>query len=151
MTGDVQASPGNADTLEVDIWLRAPGEPRAPAAATRLRATSAAACGLRRRLRLSTGCQRRDIARHAALHRFNPFAVFEADQIAGDNRPRSGQAGEPLAHRGKRHAHFLGNLQIEPLTVFLQALQDFDHDAYPPQKKRSLPDSAGLLFTFRSE
>src|SRR5437868_4326300 len=54
MTGDVQASPGNADTLEVDIWLRAPGEPRAPAAATRLRATSAAACGLRRRLRLST-------------------------------------------------------------------------------------------------
>ena len=32
-----------------------------------------------------------------------------------------------LAHLGKRHTHLFGNLQVEPLTIFLQALQDFYH------------------------
>jgi hypothetical protein len=54
--------------------------------------------------------------------------MFETGQIAGNDFPGSGQAGEPLADRCERNAHLLGNLQVKPLTVFLQALQDFDHD-----------------------
>jgi hypothetical protein len=57
--------------------------------------------------------------------------MFEAGQIARDDCPRNCQAGKPLAHRCKRYTHLFGNLQIEALTVFLQALQDFDHGSYP--------------------
>jgi len=53
--------------------------------------------------------------------------MFEAGQIAHDNLTRSCQAGKFLAHDRKWHACLLGNLQVEPLTVLLQALQDFEH------------------------
>lgn len=82
---------------------------------------------LRRSLCLSTGRYWRDITRHAALPGIDPLAAFEAGQTARDDLPRSCQPGKALAHRCKRDAHLFGNLQIEPLTVFLQALQDFDH------------------------
>jgi len=59
--------------------------------------------------------------------------MFEAGQIAHDDLPRRCQAGKFLAHDSKRHARLLGNLQVEPLTVFLQALQDFEH-RYAPGK-----------------
>ena len=127
-----------AGTVTLRAVQRPPGEGREPTAHPGVQFTEIPGNPrrLRRRLCLSAGCQWRDIARHAALHRFNPFAVFEADQVARDNRARSCQAGKPLAHRCKRHAHLLGNFQIEPLTVFLQALQDFDHGGHLRKKER---------------
>jgi hypothetical protein len=52
--------------------------------------------------------------------------MFEAGQTARRDFARSGQAGKAKANRCQRHADLLGDLQIEPLTVFLQALEDFD-------------------------
>lgn len=86
---------------------------------------------LRRRLRLATGGQRRDVTRHAALPCVDPLAVLEAGQLAHDDGPASRQADEPLLDGCKRDAHLLGNLQVEPLPMCLQALQDFDHDCFP--------------------
>jgi hypothetical protein len=45
--------------------------------------------------------------------------MFEAGQIAHDDFTGSCQTGKPLAHRREGDTHFLGNLQIEPLTIFL--------------------------------
>jgi hypothetical protein len=52
--------------------------------------------------------------------------MFEAGQTACRDFARSGQSGKAQANRSKRHADLLGDLQIEPLTVLLQALEDFD-------------------------
>ena len=82
--------------------------------------------GLSRCLCLSTGGPRRDVTRNAALPRVDALAMFEAGQTARRDFARSGQAGKAQANRCKRHADLLGDLQIEPLTVFLQALEDFD-------------------------
>ena len=82
--------------------------------------------GLSRCLCLSTGGSRRDVTRNAALPRINALAMFEAGQTARRDFARSGQTGKAQANRCKRHADLLGDLQIEPLTVFLQALEDFD-------------------------
>jgi len=57
--------------------------------------------------------------------------VVEAGQIARDDFTCSNQGGKPQANSCEWHAHLFGDLQIEPLTVFFQALQDFDHDLYP--------------------
>jgi len=86
---------------------------------------------LRRRLRLATGGQRRDVTRHAALPCVDPLAVLEAGQLAHDDGPAGRQADEPLLDGCKRDAHLLGNLQVEPLPMCLQALQDFDHGHFP--------------------
>jgi hypothetical protein len=75
---------------------------------------------------LSTGSPRRDVTRNAALPRVDAFAMFEAGQTARRDFARSSQAGKAQANRCKRHADLLGDLQIEPLTVLLQALENFD-------------------------
>jgi len=78
--------------------------------------------GLRRRLRFPTWRGRRVISGDAALPRFNPFAVFKARQIALDDCASSDQVGKSLADGRKRNASLPGDLQVEPLTVLLQAL-----------------------------
>ena len=52
--------------------------------------------------------------------------MLEASQIAGDDVARRRQFGETLAHLRKRHAGLLGDFQVESLTVFLEAIEDFD-------------------------
>lgn len=86
-------------------------------------------CGIGRgrRLGFSTWSRRRNITRYAALQRFDALAVVEADQPARDDGSAGCQGGKPMAHRRGRHAGLLGNLRIEPLTVSLQALQNFAH------------------------
>src|SRR5438128_604729 len=94
------------------------------------RATTEAAWKLRRGLCFPAGRQRRNISRHPALQRFDPLSLFETGQVASDDSARGGQAGKLLADYGKRHARLFGDLRIEPLTIFLQALQDFSHAAH---------------------
>ena len=95
--------------------------PRAAVIAARATLTGAR---LSRRLGLPTGRRGRDVTRHPAQPPFDPLAAFEAGQVARDNRPRGGEARQPLAHRCKRQAHLFGDLRIESLTVFSEAMQD---------------------------
>jgi hypothetical protein len=99
--------------------------PAAPRGPTRCRWPQSTN-GLSGCLCLSTGGPRRDVTRNAALPRVDALAMFEAGQTARRDFARSSEAGKAQANRCKRHADLLGDLEIEPLTVFLQALEDFD-------------------------
>ena len=91
---------------------------------------------LRRRLGLSTRGYGRDITGHAALPRVDLLAVFKAGQAARDDGARRCQASKPLAHQCKWQPHLFCNLQIEPLAIFLQAFQGFDHCTCPRLRQR---------------
>jgi hypothetical protein len=86
---------------------------------------------LRRGLGLSTGGCGRNVTRHPTQPPFDPFAAFEAGQVARDNCPGGGQPRQPLPYRRKRQAHLFGDLRIEPLTVLLEAMQDIDQRGLP--------------------
>lgn len=79
--------------------------------------------------RLSTRCQRRNVARYAALPRVDAPALLEARQGAGNDGTGGCKSREPLAHFLERHARFLGDFEIKPLTILAQASENFDHDA----------------------
>ena len=84
---------------------------------------------LRLSRRLATRCQRRNVARDAALPCVDAPALLEARQVAGNDGARGCESREALAHFLERHARFLGDFEIKPLTVFAQASENFDHDA----------------------
>src|SRR5689334_9463086 len=98
---------------------------RQPNAPSGERIAGSAELGLGRRL--AAGGQRWNIAGYAALPGLDPLAFFEPRQMAGDDRAGRGQRGEAFAYRRQGHAGLSGNFQIEPLTVFLEAIEDFDH------------------------
>src|SRR6185503_13834596 len=70
---------------------------------------------------------RRDIAGNAALPSFDLPAVLELDRLAHDRLPAIGQGGEVLPHGCKGHARFPRDLQVQALSMLLEALQGFDH------------------------
>jgi hypothetical protein len=53
--------------------------------------------------------------------------VFEARQLAHDDLTARYQAGKLATHGCEGHAGLLGDLQVEALPVFLQALENFEH------------------------
>jgi len=117
--------------------LRSPSLPPAisPAALIRLwsgwRSTRRnSRCALRLGCGLPAGRRRRDVPRHATLPRFGSLSVVEARQAAGDDVTACDEALEALAHRCQGHADFLGDLEIESLTVLFQTLEDFHHGSH---------------------
>lgn len=90
-----------------------------------------APCSLYLRLghRLSTGRTWRDVSRQATLPRVDAFAFFKARQRAPDHRAGGRKGIESFPHDCQRHTGLFGDLEIESLTVFLQAIENFDHDA----------------------
>ena len=94
---------------------------------------SALRVNLRSRLRFPARRRRRHIARQTTLPGVNFFAAFETRQSAGDHCPGRRQTRKAFTNRGQRHLRLLGNFQVQPLTVFLQAFQDFhDSSNYAP-------------------
>src|SRR5215831_3843004 len=81
---------------------------------------------LRRRVRFPTRGSRGNVAWHTTEQPFDPVAVFEARQRAGDDLTSRCQACQTLPHRRKRHAHLFSDFRIEPLAVFLEAMQNID-------------------------
>ena len=57
---------------------------------------------------------------------------FQSGSTACDDGTRRSEAGKPLPHRCEGQAHLLGNLQVEPLAVFLEAFKSLDHGTIPP-------------------
>lgn len=55
------------------------------------------------------------------------LALLEARQIAGNDGTAGCKRGKLLPDFLQWHARFLGDLEIESLTIFLQASEDFDH------------------------
>ena len=72
-------------------------------------------------LRLPALGRRRHVPRHPALPRLDRLAAFVARQLANHHLPGGAEFREQLAHRRQGHAHLGGDLEVEPLTVLLQA------------------------------
>ena len=89
----------------------------------------------RRRLRFSSRRERRNVTRDAALPGIETLASLEAGQAAHDHFARGGEIGKLLAHRGNRQMHLLGDLRIEPLAVFSQAVQHFNAHRAPGRRR----------------
>jgi len=61
------------------------------------------------------------------LPRFELAPVLELDGLAHDGFTAFDQGREVLPHRGERHAHLLGDLEVQALSVSLEALKGFGH------------------------
>jgi len=53
--------------------------------------------------------------------------MLEAGQLANDDLSICYQPSKVATHRCERYAYLVGDLQIEPLPMFFQALQNFHH------------------------
>lgn len=84
-----------------------------------------------RRLGFPSRRRCRDVSRKPTLPRLDGRGALVASEPAHHHGAGGAQLGEPFAHGGKRHARFLGDLEIEPLTMLLQALQNVGHAGFP--------------------
>ena len=84
-----------------------------------------ACAALRLRHWPAAGSARRHVTRHTALPRIDTFAVLEPCQRARDDLAGGREVRKPPAHAGQRQAGLLGDLEVQALTVFFQAIQDF--------------------------
>ena len=83
-------------------------------------------CRLLGRPGFATWRRWRNVAGNPVQPGIGAQSVIEPSQVAGDDIAGALEAGDVLAHGFQRDADFVGDLGVEALTMFLQALQDFD-------------------------
>jgi len=82
---------------------------------------------LSRRLWFPTRYHRWEVTRRSALPCLDLLTVLEAGQLAHDDLSVRYQAGKVVTNSSERHTYLLGDLQVESLPMFFQALQNFAH------------------------
>ena len=123
MADPLMADPLLADPLMTGPVAAAPG--CCPRARTRRSGRRPLAARLLRGPSLAARCRRRNITGHPIQPGVGAQTIVESRQVAGDDVAGALQAGNMLANRLQRNADFVGDLGVEALTMFLQALQDF--------------------------
>ena len=82
---------------------------------------------LRSRSCLAAWSRRRHVTGNATLPSLDALATFEARDAAGNDRSRRSESEKLLANVLQRHTRFLGDLEVQPLSISAQAFEHFEH------------------------
>src|SRR5690349_9452809 len=76
---------------------------------------------------LTAWSRRRHVTGNATLPSLDALATFEARDAAGNDCPCRSESEKLLADVLQGHTRFLGDLEIQPLSISVQAIEHFEH------------------------